>query len=439
MNFDLLNFIQSSPLLTLGSTGGIIMVGYIATQWWAVSSRSRLEKQRSQLELDVLKRKIEILNQKAEAAPEVAWNGWRKFTLDRKVLECDDTYSFYLKPHDGKPLANFKPGQYLTFQLQVPGAKKADIRCYSLSDGLIDGDHYRVTIKRAMPYKSDKRKEPFDPNKIGVISSHFCDGVQEGDILDVKAPSGNFFLDVDVDRPVVLLGGGIGVTPMLTMARVLTHIKDTREIHFFFGCRNGNDHMLKDEMIALQKANQNIRLHVCYSRPNDNDDPGAFNHESRVSPELLKEVLPSNNYQYYLCGPGPFMGSLMNGLLDWGIPLKDLHYEDFGPSTWEIDPKFKPAKPAAASAEQTTCEVTFEKSSKVVSWDPATEENLTRISEEADAKMGWGCYAGSCGECQTAIKSGEVEYPDGPPSFELEDGCCLPCVACPKGNLVLDA
>ncbi|MEP2775684.1 MAG: FAD-binding oxidoreductase [Luteolibacter sp.] len=415
------------------------MVGYLATQWWAVSTRSRIEKKRSQLELDVIRRRIEILNQKAEAAPEVAWNGYRKFTVAKKALEAEDTYSFYLKPHDGKRLSNFKPGQYLTFQLQAPGGKKPEIRCYSLSDGLIDGDHYRVTIKRATPYECKKRKEPFDPSKIGVISSHFCDGVKEGDILDVKAPSGKFFLDVDVDRPVVLLGGGIGVTPMLTMARVLTHIKDTREIYFFFGCSNGKQHMLKDEMVALQKANPKLRLHICYSKPDPEDDPRSFNHKSRVSPELLKEVLPSNNFQYYLCGPGPFMGTLMNGLLDWGVPLKDLHYEDFGPSTWEIDDKYKESKPAAAKTDQVTCEVTFEKSSKVCSWDPATEENLTKICEENEAAIGWGCYKGSCGECMTAIKSGEVSYPDGPPDYEVEAGCCLPCVCCPKGNLVLDA
>lgn len=425
--------------MTLGSTGGVIMVGYLTTQWWAVSSRSRLERQRSQLELDIIKRKIDILNKKAEAAPEVAWNGWRKFTVDRKVCECDDTYSIYLKPHDGKQLANFKPGQYLTFQIQRPGVEKPDIRCYSLSDGLVDGNHYRVTVKRALPYKSSRRKEEFNPEKVGIISSYFCDEMQEGDILDVKAPAGHFYLDVNVDRPVVLLGGGIGVTPMVAMARVLAHLNDTRKIYFFFGCRNGNDHMFREEMVALQKANPNLELHICYSKPTDTDDPRAYNHESRVTVELLDEVLPSNNFQYYLCGPEPFMDSLVSGLLYWGVPLDDLYYEAFGPAQPKIPDEFK-KKPAAAVAGQVGPQITFAKEGSSTNWD-TSEENLFNVCDNNSSTIAgkWSCRNGSLGCCETVIKSGEVTYPNGPPGYDVEDGCCLPCVACPKGDLVLDA
>lgn len=439
MNFDLLNFIQSSPLLTLGSTGGVIMVGYIATQWWAVSSRSRLEKKRSQLELDVIRTKIDILNKKAEAAPEVAWNGWRKFTVSKKVKECHDTFSIYLSPHDGKQLSNFKPGQYLTFQIQRPGVAKPDVRCYSLSDGLVDGNHYRVTIKRAQPYKSTRRKEPFDPGAVGIISSYFCDDIQEGDILDVKAPAGHFYLDVDVDRPVVLLGGGIGVTPMVAMARVLAHLGDTRKIHFFFGCRNGDDHMFKDEMVAIEKANPNLELHVCYSKPKDTDDRSAYKHESRVTVELLDQILPSNNFQYYLCGPEPFMDSLVSGLLYWGVPLDDLYYEAFGPAQPKIPDEFK-KKPAAAVAGMAKPKITFAGSGTSGEWDPS-EENMVEVCDAhcptIEAK--WACKTGALGCCETPIKSGEVTYPNGAPGYDVESGCCLPCVACPKGDLVLEA
>ena len=436
MNFNsLTEFLQSGPLLSIGMTGGVFLTGYLATQWWVVSWRSRLEKRRGQLELDILRKKIEALDKKAEAAPEVAWNDYRKFTVARKVLESDDTYSFYLEPHDGKRIPDFKPGQYLTFQFQLPGERKPAIRCYSLSDGLVDGGHYRVTIKRALP---DKGHKSYDPAKVGLISSHFCDGVKEGDIIDVKAPSGKFFLDVEVERPVVLIGGGIGVTPMLTMARVLTHLNDPREIYFFFGCRSGQDHMFGEEMLALQKANPMMSLHVCYSRPDADDEPGkAYNHESRVSLDLMKEILPSSNFQYYLCGPGPFMDSLVNGLYDWGVPKKDVFFEAFGPSTVKTGAK-DVAKPADAGAGQSTCEIQFAKSSKVAAWDPSMG-TLTPVCEEQEAAIAWGCYAGSCGECQTAIKEGEVDYPDGPPGYEVEDGCCLPCVCCPKGKLVLDA
>lgn len=436
MNFQiLLSSALGSPFLVIGLGGGVVMLGYVASQWWTVATRHSFEAKMNRLELDVLKRKIDALDKKAEAAPEVAWNGYRKFTVAKKQLESDDTYSFYLKPHDGKRISTFKPGQYLTFQFQLPGEKKPSIRCYSLSDGFIDGDHYRVTIKRALP---DKNHKSFDPNRVGMISSHFVDNVNEGDIIDTKAPSGKFFLDVEVERPVVLISGGIGVTPMLTMSRVLTHMNDSREIYFFFGCRSGQDHMFKDEMLALQKANPKMRLHVCYSRPDESDEPGvAYNHESRVTIDLMKEILPSSNFEYYLCGPGPFMDSLVNGLYDWGVPKKDVYFEAFGPSTVKTGAK-EPVKTAEETSTQAACEVNFAKASKSAQWDP-TVENLWEFATDQDVDIEGGCMAGNCGSCETAIKSGEVEYPGGTPGYEVEEGCCLPCVCCPKGNLVLDA
>lgn len=435
VNFEVLfQSILASPLLTIGLTGGAVMVGYVATQWWAVASRSRFESKRNQLELEVIKQKIEALNQKAQAAPEVAWNGYRKFTVDKKVEESDDTYSFYLKPHNGKRLPPFKPGQYLTFQFHLQGEAKPPVRCYSLSDGAISDDHYRVTIKRALP---DKNRPDYEP-KPGLVSSHFCDHVKEGDILDVKAPSGRFFLDVEVDRPVVLISGGIGVTPMLAMSRVLTHMRDKREVYFFFGCRCGQDHMFRDEMLELQRSNPNMRLHVCYSRPAADDVAGeAYNHESRVSIDLLKKVLPSSNYEYYLCGPGPFMDSLVNGLYEWGVPKQDVRFEAFGPSTVKTGPK-TPAPPKEGVADQPAFEVEFARSGKSVPWDAGLENLLDFAEGQGITTIEGGCRAGSCGSCLVAIKEGEVEY-EIEPGDTPEEGSCLSCICRPKGKLVIDA
>jgi ferredoxin-NADP reductase len=403
------------------------MLGYVASQWWAVAARHRFEAKRSRLELDALQKKIEILNLKAQAAPEVAWNGFRKFTVSRKVEECDDTYSFYLTPHNGRPLPPFKPGQYLTFELHPPSAPKPLVRCYSLSDGAISDAHYRVTIKRYM--RADGTP--------GAVSHYFADQVKVGDILDVKAPSGKFFLDVEVDRPVVLISGGIGITPMLAMARVLTHLQDKREIYFFFGCRNSVDHMFRNEVIELQKANPNMRLHICYSRPLDRDAEGEhYNHHSRVSIELMKEVLPSSNYEYYLCGPGPFMDSLVNGLYEWGVPKKDVKFEAFGPATVSTGPKEPSAKPDAGS--QPTVEIEFARSGKKAFWDPAVATLLDFAEANGIKTIESGCRSGSCGACLVAIKQGSVEYV-GEPGDEPEEGSCLTCICRPKGKMVLDA
>lgn len=407
------------------------MLGYVFTQWWTVAARFRFEAKRNRLELDALHKKIEILNLKAQAAPEAAWNGYRKFTVSRKVEECEDTYSFYLTPHNGRPLPPFKPGQYLTFELHPPGAAKPLVRCYSLSDGALSDDHYRVTIKRALPPANDPDIPP------GVISSYFSDTVREGDILNVKAPSGRFFLDVEVDRPVVLISGGIGITPMLAMARHLTHINDTREIYFFFGCRNSRDHMLHDEVIELQKANPNMRLHICYSRPLENDILGeTYHHEGRVTNELMKAILPSSNYEYYLCGPGPFMETLVNGLYEWGVPKKDVKFEAFGPATVKSGPQ--ESKPRTEAHDQVEMPIEFARSGKTISWDSDMENLLVFAEKSGITTIEGGCRAGSCGSCLVAIKQGTVEYVMEPGTAP-EEGTCLSCICRPKGRMILDA
>jgi ferredoxin-NADP reductase len=403
------------------------MLGYIATQWWAAARRLAFEAKRNRLELAALGKKIEVLNLKAQAAPEAAWNGYRKFTVARKVEECGETYSFHLVPHNGRPLPSFKPGQYLTFELHLPNSAKPLVRCYSLSDGALSDDHYRVTIKRFM-------KPDGTP---GLISSYFADHVKEGDILNVKAPSGKFYLDVEVDRPVVLISGGIGITPMLAIARTLTHMKDPREIYFFFGCRNSQDHMFRDEMIELQEKNPNMRLHVCYSRPLESDVEGEhYNHHGRVTIELIKEILPSSNYEYYLCGPGPFMDSLVSGLHDWGVPKQDVKFEAFGPATVKSGPKEPAAKPAAG--EKSAIQIEFFRSQKTLAWDPQAENLLDFAEQHGITTIESGCRAGGCGSCIVAIKQGSVDYvlePGEPP----EEGSCLTCICRPAGNMVIDA
>ncbi len=432
MNYEiLLRPALSSPLLSVGLTGGALMLGYIFTQWWAVVARYRFEAERSRLELGALNKKIEILNRKAQEAPESAWSGYRKFTVSKKVEECEDTYSFYLTPHNGRPLPPFKPGQYLTFELHPPNAEKPLVRCYSLSDGALVDDHYRVTIKRALPPADEPGIPP------GVVSSYFSDHVKEGDILNVKAPSGRFFLDVEVDRPVVLISGGIGITPMLAIARLLTHIKDNREIYFFFGCRNSVDHMFRDEVIELQKANPNMRLHICYSRPlRENVHGEEYSHEGRVTIELMKEILPSSNYEYYLCGPGPFMNTLVHGLYEWGVPKKDVKFEAFGPATVKSGPNEPKIK--SETNDQAVIPIEFARSGKTLPWDPGMENLLEFAEKNGITTIEGGCRAGSCGTCLVAIKQGEVEYVLEPGEAP-EEGTCLSCICRPKGKMVIDA
>ena len=399
------------------------------TSWrGAIFARSQQE-----LSLQLLKRRVEaetLHGQMERDKGSSTWSGLRKFRINRKVPEGGGISSFYLVPHDGKEIPQFDPGQYLTFSLRLPDREKPLVRCYSLSDGSLQREHYRVSIKRADP----PRKAPEAPP--GVSSSFFHNALNEGDIVDVKAPSGNFYLDISKHTPVVLIGGGIGLTPMLSMLNTLCESDSQRETWLFYGVRNGEEHIMREHLAQLEAEHENVHLQVCYSNPRDGVDTDGtdYHHAERVSIELFKRVLPSNNYEYYICGPGPMMESMTNGLREWGVPDSDVHFEAFGPaSVKKTAPAEKKAVPTGAAA----IEVVFSKSGKTLKWD-GSAESILELAENNGIDIDSGCRAGSCGTCITALKGGEVDYIEEPGALP-EDSSCLACIAVPKNNLTLDA
>ena len=173
------------------------------------------------------------------------------------------------------------------------------------------------------------------------------------------------------------------------------------------------------------------------SNPLDEDAAGDdFHHAERVSVELFKRVLPSSNYEYYLCGPPPLMNTIVPDIEAWGVPNKNIHFEAFGPATVK---KAAPAKPPEEKAAEAAAaiEVTFAKSAKTCTWD-GSSDSLLDFAEDNDVTIDYGCRAGNCGTCITAIRGGGVDYVVEPGAAP-EAGSCLTCISVPKGNLTLDA
>jgi len=371
----------------------------------------------------------------AEKTP-LAWQGFKDFTVQRRVMEdaAESICSFYLTPVDGQPLPSFKPGQFLTFKLQisdsVSGETKSVVRCYSLSDSP-QPDYYRVSIKRVPP----PAKQPDLPP--GCSSNYFHDHVQEGMKLSVKAPSGHFYLMEAEPLPIVLVGGGIGITPMVSIANTLLGSGSSREIWLFYGVRSSADHAMKEHLEKLQQAHANFHLHVCYSRPGENDEEGVdYQHQGHVDLNRLRLTLQLKRHQFYICGPRAMMESLVPALETWGVATDDIYYESFGPATL---PKHKKAKPRVSKTTeaQQAITVTFSKSGKTVTWDPDAE-SLLELAEDNGIEVDSGCRAGSCGSCQTALESGEVDY-NQDPDADVEAGHCLLCISKPKSDLTLTA
>ena len=417
----------------VGLLFGYLLLGllavYAASLCYGSFRRLAFERKQQSLSRERLKTEIQVAKARFKEVEQIklVWNGYRKFQVIKKVCECEDVHSVYLAPHDGRPLPQFKPGQYVTFQLNLPGQSKPVIRCYSLSD-CSRPDLYRVTIKKALP------PPDCEGAKCGIASSYFCDTVKQGDILDVKAPSGHFFLEMSDEKPVVLISGGVGVTPMVSMLNAIIESGQKREVWFFFGARSRKDHILKKHLEKIAGEHDNVNLHVCYSKPGKEDVKGKdYHHEGRVSVELFKQLLPSNNYDYFLCGPGPFMNSITEGLTAWGVPDANVHFEAFGPAS------VKKAAPASSSdtVMLSKITVTFGKSNKTHHWDPSLS-SLLDFAEARGVRIDAGCRAGNCGTCLVAIKSGDVEYLTSQ-GASAEKGSCLTCICKPKSNLVLDA
>ncbi|MGE4605780.1 MAG: 2Fe-2S iron-sulfur cluster-binding protein [Myxococcota bacterium] len=359
-----------------------------------------------------------------------SWAGLRKFRVARKVEEGGGISSFYLEAHDNKPIPSFKPGQYLTFSLDIPGESRPLNRCYSLSDSP-DPTYYRVTIKKIPPPR-DQPELPW-----GKSSSFFHDQLEVESLIDVKAPSGDFFLDMAQSRPVVLIGGGVGITPVLSMLNAIADRDLDREVYFFYGVRNEEEHIQRDHLSDLAaRFPQELHLNVCYSGVPVEElpiEPNVRYHSEFVSVDLFKRELPSSNFAYFICGPPPMMNSVTTDLREWGVPDADVHWEAFGPATVKQTPR---AKDVGAESAQKLM-VNFAKSGTEIQWDPESG-SLLEFADDNGIVIDSACRAGSCGTCVTAIKEGEIEYLADPGSTP-DSGTCLTCISVPKSDLVLDA
>ena len=259
-----------------------------------------------------------------QAAAPGGWNGYRQFVVDRREAESDVVVSLYLKPADGGPLAPFKPGQYITVQIDHPSTPTSP-RNYSLSDrpGL---DYYRISVKR------EPSLAPGAP--AGLISNYLHDEIKVGDVLNVGPPCGEFTLDPAADdaRPVVLLSGGIGVTPLLSMAHSLAASGAKRPTYFIHAARNSSVHSHVDEVRQLAEKSPHFKLHVRYDSPLECDVPeGRCDSTGFVDGELFDSIEAALDADYYICGPKAFMASVVRHLREREVDESRIHYEFFGP------------------------------------------------------------------------------------------------------------
>ena len=368
----------------------------------------------------------EAIRQQAPQNPQVIngeWNGYRGFVVTKLVHECNNTVSVYLEPEDGKPIPNFKPGQHITLRFQPKGKTKPLVRCYSLS--CAPGQpYYRISVKHV-----EDRGEGRGPGQVSTIINR---DIKVGQRIPVKAPSGHFYLDEKSNDVMVLLAGGIGITPMVSMLDHVIQTNSKRSVVLIHGTRNGKEQQFGEHIRKCAAENPNVHVVSCFSRPGPEDIKGVhYQVDGYATIELLKAVLPNPVGQFYMCGPPAFMSALHRGLKEWGVEDSRIQFEQFGPSTIRnsgIENVAKHDEPDPVS---------FLGSSEIALWN-AGYESLLEMAEANDVEIESGCRAGSCGTCETAIANGKVKYAIGE-NAKCRPGCCLPCIAVPDGPLELEA
>jgi len=340
-------------------------------------------------------------------------SSWRRFKVAETVRESASIQSFYLEPEDGAGVLPHLAGQYLPIRVQIPGTEKPLIRTYTLSTAPSDG-YYRISVKRD-----------------GLVSTWLHEHLHEGDTLEARAPAGDFTLDDSSSRPLVLLAGGVGITPMLAMARHLAfegrRTQRMRPVVLFHAARTKQEQAFLRELRELD-----IGVVRVLSDTRDAQEGRDYDAAGRIDMPLLSRYLPFGDYEFYLCGSPSFSQSLYDGLRGYGVSDGRIHAEAFGPASLKRSTDHVQSSPAALPPATTSIPVTFIDSLKEARWEPGSG-TLLELAEARGLEPAFSCREGHCGSCKTRLLKGAVSYIKEPAAKVGEDEV-LVCCAVPAGE-----
>ena len=346
---------------------------------------------------------------------------WRGLKIKRIVQESESIRSFYLEPDDGAGLLPHLAGQHLPIRVMPPGSDKPLIRTYTLSHAPSDRG-YRISVKRE-----------------GQVSRYLHEQLREGDLLETRAPAGDFTIDMGVNRPVVLLAGGVGITPMLAMLRHIVYEglrkQKIRPTTMFYAARSKGERAFDRELAELVAAARGaVRLVRVLSEPGDAGEGPDYEAAGHVDMALLGRYLGFGDYDFFLCGPPPFTQAIYDGLRDMNIADNRIHAEAFGPASLVRAPDCAAVAtaPVRLPPATDTVPVIFMNSLKEARWTPASG-TLLELAEARGLDPEFSCREGTCGTCRTKLIKGTVTYIKEP-TARVADDEVLVCCAVPAAQ-----
>ncbi len=347
------------------------------------------------------------------------WAG--KLRVGRIFQETPDVKTFRLmNPLGGALPFSYLPGQFLT--LTVPSEGKPIKRSYTIASSPTQHDYAEICVKH---------------EEGGVVSGFVHTQVHEGDLIEVSGPSGLFTFTGRECKCILLLGGGVGITPLMSVLRYLTDRSWPGDIFLLYGVKTPSDIIFREELDYLQRRHPNLRVVISVSRPEGTDWKGAT---GRISKELIAQSVPDIATRYvHICGPVSMMEAAKKMLTELGVPGERIKTELFGPALGKPEPIMPPAISLPPSVAISLPTVTFSASDKYAPL-PA-DKCILDVADEIGVEIDNSCRVGTCGTCRVKLLSGEVTMAleDGLEPGDKENRIILACQAKSTGNVVVDA
>lgn len=364
------------------------------------------------------------------------WSGELRVAQIVPETPTVETYRLVDLSSDRLPF-EFLPGQFLQVEIE-PEPGKSVRRSYTIASSPTQRAYVEITVKREIQ---------------GVVSRYLHDSVNVGDRIKVSGPFGSFtFTGSDADS-IVLIAGGVGITPMMSVLRYLTDTAWPGEIFFVYGARSTEEFIFRAELEQLERRHD--RLHVLATMQRS---PGTvwLGPEGQLTKELLQAGIPEiGRRRVHLCGPPQMMSTVKRLLQELGVPDAQIHSEAFGPASLPPDNApvaessstdggpptplvTPPTKPQPVEVAPTT--ITFSISG--VSAPLPAGQTVLEAAEEAGVEIPYSCRVGVCGVCVTRLLEGEVSMAveAGLDPADKAQGFVLACQAkSTRGPLVVEA
>ncbi len=354
---------------------------------------------------------------KAGPKKKAFWSGNLK--LARIFQETPDVKTFrFVNPEGGALPFEHIAGQYINLKLAIDG--KRVNRSYTIASSPTRNAYVEISVKKA-------------PNGYG--SKHLHETWHEGQLISVSAPAGKFFFAGHEAQKVVLIAGGIGITPMMSVVRSLTDRAWTGEMYLAFSVRKKEDVVFAHELEELQARHPNLHLLITLTNDPEVEWSGA---RGQLTAEMLAAFIPDfTRGPVMMCGPDPMMNGVRKTLVGMGIPDAEITQEEFI-STPPVDVAPGQTDPAEELPEGVTPSLSFQKSG-VTAEQPA-ELTVLEVAEEAGVTIPFECRSGICGQCKTRLISGKVkmEVQDALTPHDRSKGLILACQAHATRDCVFD-